>query len=809
MKPVTPTSTESGFSTANAALRNGDFEIAIALYDEVLKKAKEPLRLFIRFNLEFALRRLRLQTNSNDDTSLADFQMRLKVVEEIETLRPYFDQVFYLSNNPEVAQSGADPVDHFCSVGWRQKRDPHPEFSTAAYLHANADVSSAGINPFLHWVTDGRLEGRAGRPAIKTDSISPTAKPGLFVTGESAGQLIEPVDIIVPIFNAYEDVHECLDRLHRFTPHLHRVTLIDDASTDARIQPLCNEFIARRPTAVLISQPTNLGFIGTVNRGFSEAKGHVVLLNTDAFVPQNWLERLMAPLLADKLVATVTPMTSNGEIANVPVMCKALELPRGVADQIDLVASRFDPQKTVAEIPTGVGFCMAMSYHWLKRVPSFDTTFGRGYGEEVDWCQQVSQLGGKHLLTGALFVEHRGGMSFGAEKQARIAANNHLISQRYPYFDHSVQQFAVSDPAIAPRLALGLALIGSEGEVPVFLAHRLGGGAEIWLKGIIDTRLEKKQSAVVVRDGDTKGTALVELHTVAGITQGNINIDELPEYMKILPRKEIVYSCLVASKDPLCLLETLVRNMTKHDRLRVLFHDFFPLCPSYTLIGDDEKYCGVPSPAVCGNCYGKIKEKAGNLSQSIVEWRASWFTWLERADNIEVFSNSSKEIVLRAWPELDGRITVKPHIMDNLPRKVAKSIAGIPVVGVLGSIGYQKGAAVLHQIAAAAGNRVKIVIIGEIDPKYSHPEIHVHGRFSRDEISELAERYSINRWFLPSIWPETFSFTTRECLATELSVYSFDIGAQAEALCNHPNGKLIPIGSNTTHIIDTLCERQI
>jgi GT2 family glycosyltransferase/glycosyltransferase involved in cell wall biosynthesis len=806
MKPVTLPNTESSLSCANAALRHRDFETAIALYEDMLRTAETPLRLFIRFNLEFARRRLRLQSNHNDDTSLAAFRMRLKVVNEIEVLQPHFDHDYYLSQNADVAESGADPVDHYCTVGWLQKRDPHPEFSTAAYLHVNADVSGAGVNPFFHWVTDGRLEGRAGLPTIKSDSISPTTNPGLFVTGEPAGQLSEPVDIIVPIFNAYEDVRECLDRLHRFTPQLHRVTLINDASTDPRIQPLCDEFIARRPTAVHISQPTNLGFIGTVNSGFSKTKGHVVLLNTDAFVPENWLERLMAPLLADKQVATVTPMTSNGEIANVPVMCKALELPRGVADQLDLVARRFDPQKTVAEIPTGVGFCMAMSHHWLKRVPGFDTTFGRGYGEEVDWCQQVSQLGGKHLLTGALFVEHRGGMSFGAEKQARIAANNHLISQRYPYFDRSVQGFVEGDTAIAPRLALGLALIGTEGEVPVFLAHRLGGGAEIWLKEIIDTRLEKKQSAVVLRDGDTKGTALVELHMVNGIARGNIYIDELADYMRILPKKEIVYSCLVATSDPLTLIDILATNMTKDDRLRVLFHDFFPLCPSYTLIGADEKYCGVPSPAICGNCYIEVREKTGNLSQSIAEWRARWGNWLARADNIEVFSNSSKEIVLRVWPELVEKIAVKPHQMDNLPRKVTKSNTDMPVVGVLGSIGYQKGAKVLNQIADAAGGKLKIIVIGEIDPNYLHPKIHVHGRFSRNEISGLAEHYSIDRWFLPSIWPETFSFTTRECLATGLPVYAFDLGAQAEALRKHSQGTLLAINSETEFVIHGLCK---
>ena len=53
-------------------------------------------------------------------------------------------------------------------------------------------------------------------------------------------------------------------------------------------------------------------------------------------------------------------------------------------------------------------------------MPEFDTTFGRGYGEEVDWCQKVRALGGRHLGLPGLFVEHRGGESFGSEEKLKL-----------------------------------------------------------------------------------------------------------------------------------------------------------------------------------------------------------------------------------------------------------------------------------------------------------------------------------------------------------------------------------------------------
>ena len=103
--------------------------------------------------------------------------------------------------------------------------------------------------------------------------------------------------------------------------------LIEDASTDARVRPFLRDWAARqtRPNTPgrveLIENETNLGFIGAVNRGLEVARaaGHpVVLLNSDAFVPAGWAGRLIAPMLADDSVATVTPMSNDAEIFSVP-----------------------------------------------------------------------------------------------------------------------------------------------------------------------------------------------------------------------------------------------------------------------------------------------------------------------------------------------------------------------------------------------------------------------------------------------------------------------------------------------------------
>ncbi|MGR3710343.1 MAG: hypothetical protein ACU0A9_12985 [Alterinioella nitratireducens] len=82
-----------------------------------------------------------------------------------DLMRPEFDAKFYLETNPDVAETGADPLAHFAQHGWREGRDPNATFSTRHYLEAYPDVAQSGLNPYLHYLMTGRDEGRAPVPA--------------------------------------------------------------------------------------------------------------------------------------------------------------------------------------------------------------------------------------------------------------------------------------------------------------------------------------------------------------------------------------------------------------------------------------------------------------------------------------------------------------------------------------------------------------------------------------------------------------------------------------------------------------------
>ena len=172
---------------------------------------------------------------------------------------------------------------------------------------------------------------------------------------------------------------------------------------------------------------------------------------------------------------------------------------------------------------------------------------------------------------------------------------------------------------------------------------------------------------------------------------------------------------------------------------------------------------------------------------SLSDWRAEWAGILEAADRITVFSRDSHDLVSSAYPVVRDRIAFIPHqLLVEVPQIVpCKGRNGRPVIGVLGNIGYQKGAAVLRDLSRllADSGAAELVIIGNLDPTYVlAPPAQVYGSYHIKDIPGLVVRYGITCWLIPSIGPETFSYTTHEALATGMPVWSFNLGAQGGAV---------------------------
>jgi GT2 family glycosyltransferase len=85
-----------------------------------------------------------------------------------------FDRAFYLTEHPDVAKAGIDPIDHYLRFGAQENRSVGEEFDAPEYLRLNPDVAAAGLNPLVHYIKFGREEGRAFKSTDEAAVIDDT-----------------------------------------------------------------------------------------------------------------------------------------------------------------------------------------------------------------------------------------------------------------------------------------------------------------------------------------------------------------------------------------------------------------------------------------------------------------------------------------------------------------------------------------------------------------------------------------------------------------------------------------------------------
>jgi glycosyltransferase involved in cell wall biosynthesis len=122
----------------------------------------------------------------------AGLQSHIRTLEESGLV----DETWYLERYKDAVILNLGAAEHYLRIGAELLRDPSPAFNTAYYVTANPDVADSGMNPLLHYIHYGRMEGRRCVPAASSDRIrSPfmtlagaeKARKGLILLDSLAG----------------------------------------------------------------------------------------------------------------------------------------------------------------------------------------------------------------------------------------------------------------------------------------------------------------------------------------------------------------------------------------------------------------------------------------------------------------------------------------------------------------------------------------------------------------------------------------------------------------------------------------------
>jgi len=614
------------------------------------------------------------------------------------------------------------------------------------------------------------------------------------------------IDIIVPIYNGLNHLKNLIPNVLENTQGDYQLILFDDASPDLAVKSYLEQMAAEYAQITLIRGDKNQGFIGAVNGAYKHVKNHFVILNQDTQVPPNWLPRLMQPILtqADKIACT-TPFTNAGTICSFPTFLEDNPLYRDLnVEELDKVFQAIPLPQPVIEMPTGIGFCMGMNKQLSDQIGLFNQDlFGRGYAEENDWCQRAILAGYQNIPVPNLFVYHAHGGVFTSEEKAHLIKTNlATLNQQHPTYSQQVQTYIKADPLKTAR-EYALIQIGTQQapKVHLYLDHGLGGGANIYTEQKIKHWLQQGDAIFKINYDFKHALYQCEYQDIEQkLNFQSQQLSDIERLYKIFPISHLHISNLVSFPKIPALCQTLNRWQQQYDlKLAVYIHDYYAVCPSYTLLNQHGDYCQVPNDLnTCQNCLkqhdGEFNMFIEQADKDIHRWRKAWGELLESAQNIYCFSQASAEIINRAYPQASQQITVKPHQVNDVEKlNPATAHQGFNI-GILGAINQQKGLDIIKAMLAQIeqqGLDIRIIVIGYLAENISHPQLHITGRYQRQELSKLIQQQQIDLFFIPSIWPETFSYTSEEVMQMGYPLAVFPLGAPAERVKDYEKGLII------------------
>ena len=625
-----------------------------------------------------------------------------------------------------------------------------------------------------------------------------------------------PVDIVIPVYGALDLALACIGSVQAALPGWARIVVVDDASPDPAVQRALRAISG----VVLITQPSNRGFPAAANAGMRhDVTRDVVLLNSDTLVPPGWLQRLRDAAYAAPDIATVTPLSNDATLVSYPSVTAENPIPdRARTAALDALSHAANADERI-DIPTAIGFCMYIRRDALAATGPFrEDVFAQGYGEENDFCLRAGALGWRHVAATGVFVGHVGAQSFASAREHLLKRNLGRLNRLHPGYDRMIRAFKSADPLAPARrrmdtarwIAARDAPWSWEGRSLLLVTHDRAGGV---LRSVEERATALRAQGIrpiILRPALlADGGRGIELHDPA--------LGDTPNLRFALPAELPGLAALLAGDHP---LRAEIHHLIGHDhalmglfpRLNIPFdiavHDYSWFCPRVNLIGPEGRYCGEPDVAGCELCIAAAGATNGE-STPPATLRARSAAEFSAAAAVIVPSPDAAKRLKRHFPATEP--VIRPLEDDAaLPPRTAPPRAALRTVCVVGAIGIEKGFEILlacAQDAAARGLPLAFRIVGYTSDDaalLATGRAAVTGPYGEDEALALIRAQNADLAFLPSLWPETWSYTLTQAWQAGLDVAAFDIGAPADRIRATGRGWIFPLGLHPAQINDVL-----
>lgn len=330
--------------------------------------------------------------------------------------------------------------------------------------------------------------------------------------------------------------------------------------------------------------------------------------------------------------------------------------------------------------------------------------------------------------------------------------------------------------------------------------HNLGGGAWKYVYNSLINVSASNQNVktLIVRFVPTDKSYAVEVRSNTKVIEKvlyNESCDFFADISKI-KYSTIVVNNLFSWPSTQKVLSWIAEYKKANPFVEVEFkgHDYYCICPSFTLQDYNHRYCGIKSDETeCNDCIKSLGaqhcfvDEDNSEKFSVSHWRDMWNKFFVNiVDVFEVFSPSSQKIFLKAYPNISLKMKLVPHkIMSFDCYNVA----------VLGHCSTYKGSEVVRKFCKYLDENqienMQVYLFGWNVEGISSPHLKEMGAYERHDLPEKLKRAKIDMVFIPSTCPETFCYTAGESIALGYPTACFDLGGQADQVREAENGVIL------------------
>lgn len=644
------------------------------------------------------------------------------------------------------------------------------------------------------------------------------------------------VDIVVPIYNARQDVERCVESVLRHASGDWRLLLVDDCSTDEALVAFLRRTADAHERVLYFRNDANGGFVVTANRGMREATGRdVLLLNSDTIVTPGFLEKHIACVYADEKTGIATPFTNNGTICSVPEFCRDNELPDELGiDEYAAMVERVSP-RTRPQIVTAIGFCMYIRAAVIEQIGVFDeAAFGRGFGEENDFCERAKQRGWQIRLVDDCFIAHLGKASFGDEGRALEHENSRTLAKMHPNYFADVAAFCAANPLRAHQDRIRFELTRHRMKshpAMLFVLHAsiVGpntGGTEHFVRRLVES-LALPRSVVVWPEGRSIVAVEIDRGRVDEGVQYRFDLPSEPAFFCVRnDAMEHVFADLLNVFDvrfahvhhlirwPIGIWRRLAARSISY---AYTIHDYYCVCPSWNLVHRDTgTACDCPAAADAKQTRSCMAAQFDALNMSapsdavglVESHRREFAELLEHTAIVFAPSRAAGDVARRYHACAIRDVSVIGHGYDVPGDSDGANIEGkadcdAPLrVAILGQVAYPaKGAdAYMDLMKRTSSLEIEWHVFGGIEVFGYRKRLEalglgdklvLHGDYEREEIVRLLRAASIDVTLILPHCAETFCFTLSESWLAGIPAIVTRMGALPERVAETGAGIVV------------------